>query len=55
VGSPPAAGATSRLQVEQGRCAAVYKAADAALSCAIAFLLSGDPQAFAARLAAPQH
>jgi carboxyl-terminal processing protease len=35
-----------RVQVEQSRCAALYKVADPGLACAIAYLKAGDVQAF---------
>jgi carboxyl-terminal processing protease len=41
-----AAAPPSQARVEQGRCAAVYKAADAALSCAVAYLQSRTLDAF---------
>lgn len=43
-----------RLQVEQGRCPAMQKAApDPALSCAIAYLAAGDMDRFQAQVSAP--
>jgi carboxyl-terminal processing protease len=40
-----------RARVEQARCAAVYKAADPALSCAVAYLQSASVEAFVAGVA----
>jgi carboxyl-terminal processing protease len=50
-GDPLAAG-PEPLRVEPERCTTVVKAADPALSCAVAYLLAGDRVAFEARLAA---
>ena len=38
-------------RVEQGHCAAVYKATDPALACAVAYLQAGSVDAFTAALA----
>ena len=48
-GGAPAADAP---QVEQDRCTRVYKAADPALSCAVAYLLAGDRAGFLSRVGA---
>ena len=42
------------MQVEQGRCAALHKASDPALSCALAYLQAGDMDLFLAKLAGQQ-
>lgn len=45
--------AATRLRVEQERCPAIYKAPDPELSCAVAYLLSGNLEALAPPAPAP--
>jgi carboxyl-terminal processing protease len=45
------AAAPSQARVDPGRCAAIHKAADPVLACAVAYLRSGNVEGFLARLA----